>query len=87
MALTWLIWLLHIDLTVCLLGSCFLLSADFFPKSSFRNTIWPDLGSNCLQRLPADSTNKQRVKGGKRSKLHRFLDSSNNPQENVSLLT
>ena len=49
-----------------------LLSADFFSKSTFsknyfRNTIRvsnsldPDQGSNCLQRLSADETSRQRV--------------------------
>ena len=42
----------------------FLSSADFFSKISFWNTIrvsnsvGPDLGPNCLQRLSADNTRR-----------------------------
>ena len=32
-------------------------------------TVWSDLGLNCLQRLSADDTSKQRVYDGKSSKL------------------
>ena len=66
----------------------FLLSADFFSKSTFskktfrntirisnslnpdqaRNFVWPDLVSNCLQKLLADDTSRQRVKHPIRSK-------------------
>ena len=52
-------------------------SKSFFSKTSFRNTIrmsnsldpdqaphfvGPDLGPNCLEKLSADDTSKQRVK-------------------------
>ena len=46
----------------------FLFSKSTFSKNSLRNTIRetnsldPDLGSNCLQRLSADDTSRQRVK-------------------------
>ena len=53
--------------------------SSFFFKYSFRNTIrvsnsldpdqarhfvWPDLGPNCLQRLSAENTSRQRIKVG-----------------------
>ena len=66
-------------LTFCLLGNypCFSAPADFFKTStvskiSFWNNIrvsnsldpvGPDLPKNCLQRLSADTTRRQRVKG------------------------
>ena len=51
---------------------CQLLSKSTFLENSFRNTnsvdpgqarhfVRPDLGPNCLQRLSADDTSKQRV--------------------------
>ena len=65
-------------LTLCLLGNfacsfvvCWYFSKSTFSKNSFRNTMSvsnsldPDqgnLGTNCLQRLWADNTRRQRVK-------------------------
>ena len=53
----------------------FLSSDDFFSKASVsksvldsldpdqaRHFVRPDLGSNCLQRLPADDTCRRRIK-------------------------
>ena len=55
------------DLTHCLLGnfSCVLPSADFFQNhQSIKHFVGPDLGPNCLQRLSADDTIRQRVQIG-----------------------
>ena len=63
----------------CFFVVCCFFSKSTFSKNSFRNTITvsksldpdqarhfvgPDLGPNCLQRISADDTCKQRVKSG-----------------------
>ena len=57
---------------LCVLSSADFLSKSSFSKNSFRNTarvvfehlVEPDPVLNCLQRLSADDTSKQRVKIG-----------------------
>ena len=72
--------------------NAFLLPADFFFQNPlFRNTtrvsnsldpeqaccfVRPDLGPNCLQRLSADDTRRQRVKTVEKDKSHKLREIS-----------
>ena len=38
--------------------------SNSFDPDQARHFVWPDLSSNCLQRLSAGDTSKQRVKVG-----------------------
>ena len=75
----------------CFFVVCRIFSKSTFSKNYFRNTIWvsnrldpdhdlhfvgPDLGPNCLQKLSADDTSRQKIiithadaSGGTRSKI------------------